>query len=211
MVSVQSIYLSKLEQFQNVVAANAAKCAGADLAFADILDSIEEKIDTTQTDEAAQTEYYTDSLETLLEYSTLPQTGDKNEIEEAITCAALSTGFDEDLIRAVIQTESSFRTDAVSGAGAQGLMQLMPPTAEELGVDNPFDAYENVMGGSAYLAKQYKRFGDIRLALAAYNTGPHKIASLNITDADNAAEYEKISPRVRRYVDKVLSYYEQYS
>ena len=104
------------------------------------------------------------------------------------------TGLDPNLIRAVIRVESSFRTDAVSSAGAQGLMQLMPGTAREVGVDDPFDPHQNVRGGATYLKRQLQRFGDIRLALAAYNTGPGRIASLGIADPDNADEYTKISP-----------------
>ena len=90
-------------------------------------------------------------------------------------------------------------------------MQLMPKTARSLGVTDSFDVNQNVMGGSQYLKKQLERFGDLRLALAAYNTGPGRISSLGITNPNDAAQYETISPRVRRYVDRVLSYYAQFA
>lgn len=125
--------------------------------------------------------------------------------------AASANGLDPDLVRAVIQTESSFRADAQSGAGAQGLMQLMPSTAKSLGVTDAFDPQQNIEAGTKYLSDLVQRFGDLRLALAAYNTGPGRISELNISDPDNAAEYVKISERVRGYVSKVLSRYDTYS
>ena len=115
------------------------------------------------------------------------------------------------LSRAVIRIESNFHANAVSGCGAMGLMQLMPGTAKELGVTNAFDPAQNIFGGAAYIKKQLKRFGDVRLALAAYNTGPGRIGSLHISNPDDPAEYQKISKGVRGYVEKALSYYRKYS
>jgi soluble lytic murein transglycosylase-like protein len=130
--------------------------------------------------------------------------------DSVIAAASKAYGLDEDLIHAVIQAESSYNTNAVSSAGAQGLMQLMPGTAASLGVTDPFDAQQNIFAGTQYLKKQIERFGDVRLALAAYNTGPSRVASLNITDADDLEQYTKLSTSVRAYVDRVLSYRDDY-
>lgn len=92
---------------------------------------------------------------------------------EAINAAANEFGVDPALVRAVIHAESAFNPDALSPRGAQGLMQLMPETARELGVQQAMVATQNIFGGVNYLARMLKRFnGDIKLAAAAYNAGP---------------------------------------
>ncbi|MCU1287364.1 MAG: Lytic transglycosylase, catalytic [Acidobacteriales bacterium] len=84
---------------------------------------------------------------------------------------------DEDLIHSVIRAESGFNPKAVSRKGAQGLMQLMPSTARNLGVSNPFDSAENVAAGTKYLHELLVQYNfDLAKALAAYNAGPARVA-----------------------------------
>jgi soluble lytic murein transglycosylase-like protein len=90
-----------------------------------------------------------------------------------ITAAAKRHGLDPALLAGLIKQESGFNAAARSGAGAQGLTQLMPATAAGLGVSDPLDPAQSIEGGAAYLAQQLERFGgDTARALAAYNAGP---------------------------------------
>ncbi|MCE7871925.1 lytic transglycosylase domain-containing protein [bacterium CPR1] len=96
----------------------------------------------------------------------------EQDLSAVIESEAARHGLDPRLVELVIRHESNFDPYAHSPAGAQGLMQLMPETAAALGVSDPFDPAQNVAGGTSYLAAQIERFGDVRLALAAYNAGP---------------------------------------
>lgn len=106
------------------------------------------------------------------------------------------------LVKAVIAAESAFDETAVSHKGAQGLMQLMPETAAEMGVTNAFAAEQNVSGGTRYLREMLDRFGDLRVAVAAYNAGPTAVM-----------RYAGIPPypETRDYVQRVLTYYRHYN
>lgn len=92
--------------------------------------------------------------------------------------AADRHGLDEKLLHALVLQESGYRHDAMSRAGAAGLTQLMPETARDLGVEDRLDPVQNLRGGAAYLAAQINRFQDLRLALAAFNAGPNRVARL---------------------------------
>lgn len=105
------------------------------------------------------------------------------------------------LIKAIIKTESNFDSQAVSSQGAQGLMQLMPATARELRVRNPFNAKQNIYGGTRYIRQLLDSFnGNIALSLAAYNAGPGRIKNGMIPAI----------PETIAYVKKVLRLYKAY-
>ena len=105
---------------------------------------------------------------------------DTHSYRREIEAASGHYGVDRALVRAVIHAESAFRSNAISEAGAQGLMQLMPATAERFAVDDPFDARQNIRGGVRYLAWLLKRFnGNQMLALAGYNAGEASVVEYN--------------------------------
>ena len=122
----------------------------------------------------------------------------RREIQSAASFNAL----EESLIRAIIHAESAYQPDARSPKGAQGLMQLMPETAAELDVADPFDPADNIDGGARYLAQLLSEFdGDLDLAAAAYNAGPNAVY-----------EYGGIPPydETREYVRRVKILYKRY-
>ena len=115
--------------------------------------------------------------------------------DEFIQEASIRYGVDAALIRSVMQTESAFDALAVSQAGALGLMQLMPDVAAEMGVEDPLDPRQNVMGGVKYLRRLLDLYrGNVRLALASYNAG-----------ASNVTQYGGVPPfpETQKYVKEV--------
>jgi len=98
------------------------------------------------------------------------------DLNQVVSAASGRYRLDPDLVNSVIRAESGFNVRAVSRKGAQGLMQLMPGTASQLGVPNAFDPEANVDGGTRYLRELLERYNfDLVKALAAYNAGPHRV------------------------------------
>lgn len=114
--------------------------------------------------------------------------------------AAQTYGVDVNLLTAIARQESNFTATATSSSGAMGIMQLMPATAQGLGVNDAYNPYENILGGAKYISQLLSRYnGNVSLALAAYNAG-----------SGNVAKYGGIPPfaETQNYVSKVLGYYQ---
>jgi len=125
------------------------------------------------------------------------------EYNDIIRQASKRFEIDPHFIRAIIKAESGFDHKATSSKGAQGLMQLMPGTANDMAVEDPFDPEENIFGGARYFSLLLKRFkNDKILALAAYNAGPEAVES-----------YKGVPPfpETKAFVKRVMDYYETYN
>ena len=123
------------------------------------------------------------------------QPGSKVQVQAMIERVAREQDIDPKIIRAVVEAESDYKINDVSKDGAKGLMQLMPDTAREMGVSNPFDPYDNLTGGTKYLKQMIARYpGRFDLALAAYNAGPG-----NVDKAKGIPNFAE----TRNYVDKI--------
>lgn len=149
---------------------------------------------------------YINALQTASPASALPPVkltklaeSSKSDFDDLIQKASDTFNLPVNLIKSVIKQESNFNPNAVSHAGASGLMQLMPETARGLGVKNIFDPAENIFAGVKYLRQMMDRYGDnVELALAAYNAGP-----------GNVDKYEGIPPfrETLNYIKKITTSY----
>jgi soluble lytic murein transglycosylase-like protein len=131
----------------------------------------------------------------------------ESEFDTIFADAGERYGLDSVLIKAMAYAESTFRPGAVSSSGAMGLMQLMPATAEALGVSDPFDPWQNVDGGARYLSQLLDRFnGNTLLAVAAYNCGSSRISSRGITDLTDSAQRDLLPAETRAYLANIERY-----
>lgn len=124
-----------------------------------------------------------------------------NHWDPEISAAARRVGLDPALVRAVVASESAFDPRALSHKGAQGLMQLMPDTARELGIEDVWDPRENLDGGTRHLARLVAKYDDLNLALAAYNAGEGAVEQHGGVPP---------FPETRRYVRRVIGLYRTY-
>ncbi len=155
-----------------------------------------------------------ETTSTNTEHSTYSGKSLPSSYNDLIEQASRKYGIPESLIKAVIDTESSFNPQVVSSAGAKGLMQLMDGTAQGLGVSDSFDPAQNIDAGTKYLSYQLKRFnGQEKMALAAYNAGPGRVSRLGVSsDAELMNNINSLPEETRKYITKVQnarSKYEQ--
>ena len=151
--------------------------------------------DTPRAGGGAQTTYEVHGAASMKSTIPLASSHRSAPYDASINEHARRQGVAPDLVRAVIQVESAFNPVAVSNKGAMGLMQLMPATAQELGVSNPFDPDQNIRGGVTYLKQLLTRYDQkVELALAAYNAG-----------IGNVEKYGAVPPfkETRNYVNKI--------
>lgn len=148
---------------------------------------------SAETAQAGRTE---NSFENALSAS---KTGKTTSLDAIFNKAAKTYGVDVKLLKAIAKQESNFKTDVVSKAGAQGVMQLMPATAKAMGVKNAMDPEQNIMGGAKLISQLLDKYdGDVKLALAGYNAG-----------TGNVAKYHGVPPfeETKNYIKKVMHYY----
>lgn len=160
------------------------------------VNQLQTNTETKAAAEATQTADFASVLETTAQ--TEKKAIDASSMDDIFLKAAETYQVPVNLIKAVAKTESNFNPDAVSCCGAQGVMQLMPATAAGLGVTDPFDAEQNIMGGTKYLSQMMDLYdGDVKLTLAAYNAG-----------AGNVAKYGGVPPfkETQAYVERVMEY-----
>ena len=130
------------------------------------------------------------------DYMRLPAGTDRGKVVPFIRYYCRRHGVDPELVRAMVEVESGFDVTAVSPKGAAGLMQIMPGTGRDLGLADAFDGANNLEAGIRYMRSLLDAYGDVRLALAAYNAGPGRVRKGgNVPDI----------PETRGYVDKVMA------
>lgn len=150
---------------------------------------------SSEADSAQKTEETSESSRT-----TTADSMKKTKYDDYFKKAAQKYNVSESLLKAIARAESNFNAKSVSSAGAMGVMQLMPATAKSLGVSNPYDPEQNIMGGAKCISQKLKEFnGDERLALAAYNAGSGAVK-----------RYGGVPSYCKAYVNRVQSYKKAY-
>ncbi|WP_434798837.1 lytic transglycosylase domain-containing protein [Terrisporobacter vanillatitrophus] len=216
---INSIDLLKYQLSNSLTGLNKCSCGSSSNSFDMVMISLLKAISTTNSQNInININLNKDDLDNILGLETLNSSQNSNKIEatnkdknvnerieNAIGNAAKKYGVDENLIRSIIKVESNFDPNAVSGAGAKGLMQLMPFNCTDLGVKDPLNIEQNIDGGTRHIKEYLDMYnGDVQMALMAYNGGPGRMASRGV---DSINDLYKMPKETQNYVPKVMKYY----
>ena len=217
---INSIDLLKYQLSSSLTGLNKCSCESSDSSFDMAMISLLEAISTTNSKQNININININSedLENILGLDTLTSSQNSNTIEvtnkdeninttieNAIEKSAKKYGVDENLIKSIIKTESNFNPNAVSSAGAKGLMQIMPFNYDSLGITDPFNIEQNIDGGTKYIKKCLDMYGgDVQMALMAYNGGSGRMASRGVNSIN---DLYKMPKETQNYVSKVMEYY----
>lgn len=216
---INSIDLLKYQLSDSLTGLNKCSCGSSSNSFDMVMISLLKAISTTNSQNInININLNNEDLENILGLETLNSSQNSNKIEatnkdknvnerieNAIGNSAKKYGVDENLIRSIIKVESNFDPNAVSGAGAKGLMQLMPFNCTDLGIKDPFNIEQNIDGGTRHIKEYLDMYnGDVQMALMAYNGGPGRMASRGV---DSINDLYKMPKETQNYVPKVMKYY----
>lgn len=217
---INSIDLLKYQLSSSLTGLNKCSCESSNSSFDMAIASLLKAISTTNSKQNINIniDVNSENLENNLELDTLTSIQNSNivnvtnkdediktTIESVVQKASEKYGIDENLIKSIIKIESNFNPNAVSKAGATGLMQIMPFNYEDLGITDPFDIEQNIEGGTKYIKKCLDMYnGDVQMALMAYNGGCGRMASRGVTSIN---DLYKMPKETQNYVSKVMEYY----
>lgn len=208
MGAVDKIFQEKIAQVNSMMKSHLSRAGLSSSSFSGILSDTMAKNDASA---ASSVQMNNTASKASTSPGTLRVLPNENAYNGLINQAAAKYNLDPNLIKSVMRLESQFKRKALSSAGAMGLMQLMPGTAASLGVTDAYNPEQNINGGAKYLRKQINRFGDVRLALAGYYTGPNRVAGYGITNLDDEEQYNQLPEYVRSYIERVMNNYIQYT